>query len=111
MVLSVKIRFYETSSGARPAEKYIASLPLVERAKVLAAIEDVRKFGLEDSGVTFRHISGKLWEIKVSAQRVFYVVISGPEMVLMHAYKKEGQKAPRGEIATAQRRMKDVLGE
>lgn len=78
---------------------------------MLAAIESIREFGLEGSGVVFKHITGKLWEIKISAQRVFYVVISGPEMVLLHAYKKESQKAPKNEIETAYRRMKDVLGE
>jgi phage-related protein len=45
----------------------------------------------------------------VSAARVFYVVVTGPEVVLLHAYKKQGQKAPRKEIETAERRMEEVL--
>ena len=41
--------------------------------------------------------------------RVFYVMIDGPEMVLLHAYKKQSQKAPQSEIDTAEKRMKEVL--
>ena len=46
----------------------------------------------------------------MARHRVFYVVIVGPTMVLLHAYKKQGQKAPRGEIQVAQARMKEVFG-
>lgn len=58
-----------------------------------------------------RHIESKLWEIKVSRHRIFYVVIVGPAMVLLHAYKKQGQRAPVRELDVARRRMKEVLGE
>jgi phage-related protein len=40
---------------------------------------------------------------------VFYVLVTGPELVLLHAYRKQSQKAPRGEIEIAMRRMKEVL--
>jgi len=40
---------------------------------------------------------------------VFYVVVSGPTMVLLHAYKKQGRKAPPREIAVAEQRMREVL--
>ena len=53
---------------------------------------------------------GGLWEIKVDAQRVFYVLIGGPTVVLLHAYRKQGQKAPRRELDVARERMKQVLG-
>lgn len=106
----MKIKFYQTLSGARPVEKYLAGLQLDERVKVVAAIDDIHRNGLDGSGVVLRQIEGKLWEIKVSAQRVFYVILSGPEMILLHAYKKQSQKAPKSEIATAMKRMRDVLG-
>ena len=32
-------------------------------------------------------------------------------MVLLHAYKKEGQKAPKKEIKLALQRLKDVTGD
>ena len=56
-------------------------------------------------------IEGKLWELKITRHRIFYVLIVGPVMVLLHAYKKQGQKAPPRELEVARKRMKGVLGE
>jgi phage-related protein len=56
-----------------------------------------------------RQIKDKLWEIKISQARIFYVVIEGNKMVLLHAYKKQSQKVPQHEIETALRCMKDIL--
>lgn len=104
------VRFYTTPSGASPVEKYLDKLGGVEAEKVLAAILDIATNGLQGTTVSLRQIDGKLWEMRVSKQRVFYVVIDGPQLILLHAYKKQGQKAPRHEIATATKRMNEVLG-
>jgi phage-related protein len=56
-----------------------------------------------------RQIRGKLWELRISRNRIFYVVLKGDRMVLLHAYKKRGQKAPIREIETALRRMSEVM--
>lgn len=61
-----------------------------------------------DTG-SMRQIRGKLWELRISRTRIFYVVVVGDTMVLLHAYKKQGQKAPTREIETATRRMAEVL--
>jgi phage-related protein len=41
--------------------------------------------------------------------RVFYVAIEQEEMVLLHAYKKQGQKLPVKEREIARKRMKELL--
>jgi phage-related protein len=104
------VRFYRTGSGASPVEKYLDGLDATEAMRVIAALRDVEANGLAAASVSFRQIDGKLWEIRPSQQRVFYVVVDGPEMVLLHAYKKQGQKAPRNEIEIARKRMRDVIG-
>lgn len=106
----MRIRFYQTQNGARPVQKYIDGLSNEESAKVVAAIDDMRMLGMEGSNLVFRHIEGKLWEIKFPIHRIFYVILIGPEMILLHAYKKQSQKAPKKEIETALRRMKETLG-
>ena len=90
-------------------EKYLEGLDAKERAAVLDSLQIVQEGGLNAPGVVTRHIRDKLWEIKAFSQRVFYVMITGPTMVILHAYKKQGQKAPAREIAVAERRMRDVL--
>lgn len=43
------------------------------------------------------------------SNRVFNVTVTGPTMVLLHAYKKQGQKAPPREIRAAESRIKEVV--
>ena len=66
--------------------------------------------GLRAAGVRTRQIKGRLWEIKASQQRVFYVVATGGDIVLLHAAKKEGQQATRTDLETAELRFRDVTG-
>jgi phage-related protein len=109
MKINMLVTFYETARGDRPVEEYIDDLSAKEAAKVLDALAAIEAHGMEV--VVTRQIKGKLWELKVSATRVFYVLVTGPEVVLLHAYKKQGQKARLKEIETAERRMKEVLAE
>jgi len=105
----VRIRYYMTTRGERPVEKYILGLPRREAAAVEAVLSLLMKHGVGASGVSCRQIDAKLWEIKAGAHRVFYVIVTGPEMVLLHAYRKQAQKAPRKELDLARRRMKEIL--
>lgn len=36
-------------------------------------------------------------------------MLSGVEMMCFHAYKKQGQKAPKKELEAARKRLKEVL--
>ncbi len=105
----MRLRFYLTAGGAAPVRRYLDSLSGEDAEEVLARLQYIEAHGI-DGVIPCRPIQGKLWELKISQQRVFYVVITGPEMVLLHAYKKQSQKAPRAEIDLALRRMKEVLG-
>ena len=105
------VGFFRTDSGIEPVKKYLEKVSAIEQARAIAAFDDLAANGISGSSVILRQIEGKLWEIKVSSQRVFYVLLAGPEVVLLHAYKKEGQKAPKKEIRTAKKRMRIVLGE
>jgi len=106
----VKIRFYVSASGRVPVADYLRELPTDRAEPVYAALKDLGLHGLEGAEVKARHIEGKLWELKFSIDRVFYVVVTGPEMVLLHAYKKQGQKAPPRELEVARKRMRETLG-
>lgn len=74
---------------------------------MLEALRQVERHGFDTVGVSFRQLEGKLWEIKVGAIRILYTVLSGPELVLLHLYRKQGQKMPLDEKAVALRRMKE----
>jgi phage-related protein len=93
----------------RPVEAFLKNLPTQERADVDAILEDLKDHGLSAPLVSMRQIQGKLWELRISRSRIFYVLLGATTMVLLHAYKKQSQKAPRREIDTALRRMNELL--
>ncbi len=92
-------------SGSRLYEDFAET----RAGRLLEALDQVEQNGLDSVRVQFRQIEGKLWEIKISVHRVFYVLIGREEMVVLHAYKKQGQKLPIKERETAIKRMKEVM--
>jgi phage-related protein len=83
------------------------------RAEIEGCLKSIELFGLETNRVEFRQIEGKLWEIKIrthaSGYRIFYIMLSKDEIILLHLYKKETQKAPKSEINIALTRMNEIL--
>lgn len=88
---------------------YFARLPTRERDDWDEALTLLGQLGLE-APVALRQLEGKLWEIRVGRHRVAYVVVTGPEMVLLHAFKKHGQRTSRDDLDVARRRAKEILG-
>jgi phage-related protein len=80
------------------------------RAAIVDAFDQLSR---DAPGVSLRQIRGRLWEIRVSAgtaARIFYCAIeAGETCILLHAYRKQTQKAPAREIAVAERRLREVL--
>ena len=88
---------------------YAAGLPRRERDDWDEAVTLLGLFGL-DAPVSLRQLQGKLWEIRLGRHRVAYVIVTGPEMVLLHAFKKQGQRTARSDLDLALRRAKEILG-
>lgn len=102
------IKVYRTASGRSPVEDYLLRLSKPDRADVLETFKAIKKYGLS-APISMRQIRGKLWELRISQTRIFYVIIESDTMVLLHAYKKQGQKAPDREIETALQRMAEFI--
>jgi phage-related protein len=53
------------------------------------------------------------WELRTRVRgdiyRTFYFAHTGKKFVLLHAYQKKSQKAPRKELDVAEERMRDYL--
>lgn len=105
----MRVTFYTTTAGRSPVLDYVRNLSKPERARLLEALDQIERCGFDAVRVRFRQIEGKLWEIKVAVHRVFYVLIQQEEMVLLNAYKKQGQKMPLREREVAVKRMKEIL--
>jgi len=111
----MEIVFYAKDRGKRPVYDFIAKLAVKDRARVLACLKSIEELGFDCPRVQFRQFRGTLWEIKIRTQsggyRMFYVTVCSEAIVLLHAYKKQSQKAPRKEIETAEKRMMEVLND
>ncbi len=113
--MRLSINYWRNQTGKAPVEKYIDAIDnKEERAELLSLLKGIQENGTDAIGVEFRQIEGKLWEIKIrlhgNQHRIFYVVLKGNEMILLHAYLKKTQKAPTKEIEVAKQRMKTVTG-
>lgn len=111
--MNFSINYWRNSSGKAPVEKYIDSISnKEERAELLSLLKGIQERGTDAIGVEFRQIEGKLWELKIRMHghqhRIFYIVLKGNKMILLHAYLKKSQKAPLKEIQVAKERMKQL---
>src|ERR1043166_1811656 len=109
----MKIEFHRSRSGRSYFEDFLDDLPKTDRAAILAIFEDIRQHGFNALGCQFRQIEGKLWEIKIRTSgggwRFFYVSLAADLIYVLHAYKKQGQKAPQHELDVARKRLKEIL--
>lgn len=107
----MKVVFY--GKKRFPVADFISKLSVKDQAKILACLKNIEDIGLNSPRVSCRQILGKLWEIRISSTdsryRVFYVVVNERVIVLLHAYKKQTQKAPRKELKIAGQRLLEVL--
>jgi len=105
------IIFYKDSKGNEVIAEFLDSLPIKHRAKVLREIELLSEFGLKLREPHTKHISGKLWELRVKfssdISRVFYFVPMNNTIILLHGFVKKTNETPKSEINTAVKRMND----
>ena len=84
------------------------------KAKVLQTLERLQREGIGLRMPVVAPLEGhEFWELRIEAggnqSRIFYFAHTGRRMVLLHGYNKKTQRAPRRELATAERRMNEYL--
>lgn len=94
-------------------DEEIAALPVKLRARMIRLLEMVENVGLDQMREPHvRQIDGKLWELRAKAEegiaRGLYVTVTGRRVVVLHVFVKKTQKTPRGAIALARERMKEI---
>jgi phage-related protein len=108
----MKISTYQTPSGRSPIEDYISGLSKKDQARFYEVYEGIKKYGLDCPGVIFKHLEGKLWEIKFSSEggryRIAYVLIDKEWMYWLHVFRKTTQKTPKNDFELALKRLKEV---
>ena len=110
-----EVEMYQKANGKRPVEEYIKLLRdsnnTEELPRIRLFVGRLKDHGMNVNSV-FPHTIRKespegIWELRPAGSRVFFFHFTGKKFVLLHAYKKQGQKAPPGEIEKAIKEMKE----
>lgn len=103
------IEYYTDTHNRAPALEFIDGLPKSEQAIVLRYVDLLAEFGISLGMPHARHIDGRIWELRPSAERIFYAAISGRRFIILHGYRKKSNKTPPAEIQIAKARWDDFL--
>lgn len=106
-VKKLEIYDYQTAGGKNLITDYIDKLSKAERLELYDIRNEIRKSGLDAfAKLNTRQLRGKLWEIKVSQNRIMYVIINNNGVAFLHICKKQKGKAEKQEIDKALHRAK-----
>ena len=98
---------YTTSGGKNLIMEYIDALPAASKAEVLATRQQIREKDIEAfSLLVTRQLYKKLWEIKISQERVMYVIQDQESVYFLNICKKQKGKAEKQELEKAKKRAK-----
>ena len=96
---------YVTAGGKNLILEYIEKLPPSERAEILAARQLIYEDGIDAFSVlTTRPLYKKLWEIKISQERIMYVIKNEEEVYFLNICKKQKGKVEKKELDKTRRR-------
>lgn len=102
-------RYYQTSGGACPVEKFLDDLSDEDAKAVLASMKDVR-----DEGTRIAHyIRNEIYEVISSGKDCAYRVLFSQEgkheniLLALVAFPKKTMKVPDSEIKLAEKRLAD----
>ncbi len=103
------IHYFESISGRCPVKDFIDDLEFHGRAKVIRTIELLEEFGPELSHPFVKHLRGKIWELRISSERILYFIFDRENIVLLHGFTKKTRKTPIREIVIAENRLQKIL--
>jgi len=103
----MKIYDYTTSGGKNLILEYIESLPVAAKTEILSVRQLIREKGTSAFPLlATRQLYKKLWEIKISQERIMYIIQNQESVYFLHICKKQKGKAEKQELEKAKRRAK-----
>lgn len=93
-----EIIFFETDSGEKPVEQFLASLDSAPRAKVVWTLELLRTHQMLPSKFWKKLAGTNLWEVRIeyagNIYRLLAALAKNNRVILLHAFQKKSQKTP-----------------
>jgi len=112
------IEFYMDRSGNEPIADYIRELNAqaqtskarrIRHKKIVEYFEVLSQYGTRAGEPYVKHISGDIWELRPTNDRLFFFYWKDNTFVMLHHYFKKTKKTPAREIKQAERNLADFL--
>ena len=98
---------YTTSGGKNLIMEYIEDLSEATKTEVLETRQLIRDRGMAAFPLLMtRQLYKKLWEIKISQERIMYVILDKESVYFLNICKKQKGKAEKKEIEKAKKRAR-----
>jgi phage-related protein len=104
------VDFFKTAAGRQPVGDFFAGLTRKDAVDFAAVVRALGELGAALRMPHSKPLGDGLFELRAGRVRVFYVFQGVKRAVLVHAYLKQGQKAPKGEIEVARKRAREIAG-
>ena len=111
-----QIILYEDRNGISPVDEYLRELDSqntkdarIRREKIRTYVKILKERGLPIPEPLCKHMVDKIYELRPIGDRVFFAGWIDGAYVLLHCYKKQGQKTPPREIKKAQEEFADFM--
>jgi phage-related protein len=109
----VPLFFWRTPSGRQVVRDWLREMSPADRAVIGTDLRTLQ-FGWPIGMPLVRAMSGGLWELRSSlpSRREARLLFAAGDdtLVVLHGFIKKTQKTPPGELALAQKRMKEMTG-
>ncbi|MFH1259241.1 MAG: type II toxin-antitoxin system RelE/ParE family toxin [Elusimicrobiota bacterium] len=92
------IYYFVDERGDNPVREFIDSLPIKERAKIFAYIEELRNQGHNLRRPIADYLGNDIYELRPKSNRIFYFFFLKDNAVLVHAIKKKTDKIPNADL-------------
>jgi len=73
----------------------------------MRCIQMLEDFGTNLSSDRIKHVSGKIWEMRVDRYRLLYFPYGRQQFIMLRAFLKKTDRTPQREIKIAIKRMAD----
>ena len=98
---------WQTAGGKNEIEEYFNKITQYEKAEYYMVKNKIEQLGFEAfAHLNTRQLQSKLWEIKISQNRIMYVIADIENVYFIHACKKQKGKAEKYELEKAIKRAK-----
>ena len=98
---------WQTSGGKNEIEEYFKNTSIYEQAEYYKVKSEIETKGYQAFfHLNTRKLYDKLWEIKISQNRIMYVIVDIDNVYFIHVCKKEKNKTEKVDLNKAIKRAK-----